>query len=442
MSVLPDIAPKHLPPHPGSCPYLWLASDPSLRLAYADSGHRCFAQVNAPEYRPDSEFQQSHCLTDRYVHCPRYQPPSSDRPADYSAFSNTPDKPARSLLRVAAWIALGLIGIVAIWLLASRSLMPRSPAPANLSVAALSTTLPAEAVVPPVMTPEPPTIIPAGVVTATLTPTSEAQPLETQTAQAQISVITAEALTTATQTPLPPTSTPNTKITRTAALTPTQSPSATRTPTRVPPTPTQASPTPRQTATPTQSPTPVKPGLILDFEAFGNWERGNEPYGTFAPSKDQAHEGAASGKLTYDIPAVDSNYVVFLRKPAAPIPGEPQTLTAWVYGDGSGLFLNAWIQDSQGEVRQFPLGRIQHSDSWQPMVLTLDPTAPWPQVHISGPDNGTIDYPVSLYGLVLDAEGSPAKSGQIFIDDLTVSGTAATPIVTGEHRRSPLRAPR
>ena len=106
-------------------------------------------------------------------------------------------------------------------------------------------------------------------------------------------------------------------------------------------------------------------------------------------------------------------------------------MTAWVYGDGSGLFLNAWIQDRQGEVRQFPLGRIQHNDSWQPMVLTLDPTAPWPQVHISGPDNGTIDYPVSLYGIVLDAEGSPAKSGQIFIDDLTVGGAAAVPIAGG-----------
>ena len=169
--------------------------------------------------------------------------------------------------------------------------------------------------------------------------------------------------------------------------------------------------------------------MILDFEAFGTWERGNEPYGTFAPSKEKAHEGAGSGKLTYDIPAVDKNYVVFLRKPAAPIPGEPQTLTAWVYGDGSGLFLNAWIQDSQGEVRQFPLGRIQHSDSWQPMVLTLDPAAPWPQVHISGSDNNKIDYPVSLDGFVLDAEGSSAKSGQIFIDELTVGGTAAAPVV-------------
>ena len=95
------------------------------------------------------------------------------RPPDPSAFSNTPDKPARSLLRVAAWIALGAIEIVVVWLLASRSLTPQAPAPANLSVAALSPTLPAEAVVPTAVTPEPPTIIPSGVVTATLTPTSK-----------------------------------------------------------------------------------------------------------------------------------------------------------------------------------------------------------------------------------------------------------------------------
>ncbi len=431
MSVLPDTAPKHMPPPPGSCPYLWLASDPSLRLTYADSGHRCFAQVNAPEYRPDSEFQQSHCLTDRYVHCPRYQPASSDPPPYPGAFSKAPVKPARSLLRVAVWVALGAIGLVVVWLIAGRALTPQAPTPANLSVAALSPTLPAEAELPAALPPEPTTISRSGAVTATLTPTSETRPLETPAAQEQIVLITAEAVNTATRTPLLSPPTPTTKLTRAAKLTPTQSPSATQTPTRVPPTPTQASPTPQQTATPTLSPTPVKPGLILDFEAFGFWERGNEPYGTFAQSEEKAHEGVGSGKLAYDIPAVDKNYVVFLRKPVTPIPGEPQTLTAWVYGDGSGLFLNAWIQDSQGEVRQFPLGRILHTDSWQPMVSTLDPAAPWPQVHISGPDNGVVDYPVSLYGLVLDAEGSPAKSGQIFIDELTVSDSPVPPVAGG-----------
>ncbi len=127
-----------------------------------------------------------------------------------------------------------------------------------------------------------------------------------------------------------------------------------------------------------------------------------------------------SAKLAYDIPAVDNNYVVFLKKPPAPIPGQPSALTLWVYGDGSGHFLNAWIEDAQDEVRQFTFGQVQHAGSWQPMTLALDTTAGWPQSHISGPDNGTLDYPLRLFGLVLDAEGSPATSGVIYLDDLMV----------------------
>ena len=243
-----------MPPNPGSCPYLWLASDPSLRLAHADSDHRCFVQLNAPEYRPNGEFQQSHCLTDAYVHCPRYRPPFSDKNADLSAFSKTPDKPTRSSVGVAVWIALGVIGIVAVWLLAGRFLAPQAPTPENLSAVPLSTTLLPESVVPTATLPEPPTIIPSGVVTATTTTTPRTSTSETQMAQDQIVALTAEALTTSTWTSLPPTSTPNTRAhTHGRAY----SNSVTRHPNphAVPPTPTQASPTPQQTATPTLSPT-------------------------------------------------------------------------------------------------------------------------------------------------------------------------------------------
>jgi hypothetical protein len=158
---------------------------------------------------------------------------------------------------------------------------------------------------------------------------------------------------------------------------------------------------------------------VLDFES-GVWQRGDEPHGAFAISSEQAYQGAASGKLAYDMPAVDNNYVVFLKEPPAPIPGQPGALGLWVYGDGSGHFLNAWIQDAQEEVRQFTFGRVEHADSWQLMTLALDTSAGWPQSHISGPDNGLLDYPLRLFGLVLDAEGSPATSGVIYLDDLMV----------------------
>jgi hypothetical protein len=169
--------------------------------------------------------------------------------------------------------------------------------------------------------------------------------------------------------------------------------------------------------------------MVLDFEELGRWRRGDEPYGTLTLTNERSHEGTSAARLAYDMPAVEKNYVVFMRSPAAPIPGEPTGLTAWVYGDGSGHYLNAWIVDNEGEVRQFTLGQIKHADSWQPMTLLFDVNAPWPQGHVSGPDNGKLDYPVALYALVFDAvprTDVPYK-GSIDIDEIAVfTGTPPT----------------
>lgn len=188
-------------------------------------------------------------------------------------------------------------------------------------------------------------------------------------------------------------------------------------------------PTPQATATPTASPTATKappaastpipkPGFVLDFENFGAWKRGVQPYGDLKATSDKKHEGEKSAELNYDFPQVDDDFVVFLKKPPAPIPGEPTELTIWVYGDGSGYFLNVWVIDSKQEVRQFTFGRIQHADAWERMTAKLDTTAEWPQDHISGPDNGKLDYPIKLYALVLDAVSDHPTKGSIYLDEL------------------------
>jgi serine/threonine-protein kinase len=245
---------------------------------------------------------------------------------------------------------------------------------------------------------------------------------------------------TPTFTPLPPTQTPIIVIV--TVIPPTAAP--TDTPTSAP------TNTPRPTPSPTAVPIVAssKPGVILDFETFGTWRRGDEPYGSFVQSNERKHEGNYSGKLAYEIPAVEKHYVVFERIPPIAIPGQPDVLTLWVYGDGSNHYLNAWIQDSQGEVRQFTFGQIRHSGSWQPMAVSLDVKAPWPQGHIRGPDNGRLDYPISFDGLVLDVvprAGVSTYSGAIYVDDLTTGGVAApgqtaAPAATGSPT-TPLAAP-
>ncbi len=199
-------------------------------------------------------------------------------------------------------------------------------------------------------------------------------------------------------------------------------------PPTLPPTPTSAKPI-----------APPPPGVFFDFEQFGAWKRGNEPYGEFTASGEQKHSGAVAGKLSYDIPNVDKNYVVFTRSAPIAIPGAAKALTLWVYGDNSGAFLNGWVQDSAGEVRAFTFGQVKHT-GWQQMTAPLDTALPWPQGHVSGPDNAQLDPPLKLVSFVLDAEPVGAAKGTIYLDDLgtgeatppqpTGGSTPAAPIVT------------
>jgi hypothetical protein len=59
------------------------------------------------------------------------------------------------------------------------------------------------------------------------------------------------------------------------------------------------------------------------------------------------------------------------------------------------------------------------------MKGAIDPDRPWPSGPVFGPDNGAIDYPIRFYGIVLDRPGSGSQSGEIYIDDISVSQEAA-----------------
>ncbi len=210
----------------------------------------------------------------------------------------------------------------------------------------------------------------------------------------------------------PPTALPTTPPTKPPAPTATAGPTAI--PTRPPPPPT----TPPRHATP---PTPARPGLVLDGEQDLTWRRGDQPYGTLSRSREQAYAGTGAWKLDYDFPAVADNFVVWQLRPAVRLPDQATGLTAWVYGDGSGHFLNAWLSDANGEVRAYSFGRINHQ-GWQQMTAWFDDQAGWPNGHISGPDNGRLDSSAALYGLVLDGvPDGQASRGTIYVDEVFVT---------------------
>ena len=156
---------------------------------------------------------------------------------------------------------------------------------------------------------------------------------------------------------------------------------------------------------------------MINFEQWATWRRGDQPYGELTQTQEKVRSGGYAAKLRYDFPVTDEDYVVFVR--SLSLAGQPNTVGAWVYGDGSGHYLNVWIQDNLNEIWSVHLGRVGAS-GWQQMAGTLDPNLPWPSGHVSGPENGVVDYPIRFHALVLDRTGSGPRSGQIYIDDISV----------------------
>ncbi|MBN1888200.1 MAG: protein kinase [Thermoflexales bacterium] len=215
-----------------------------------------------------------------------------------------------------------------------------------------------------------------------------------------------------------PSDTPS-PLSRTATPSGTPSPMPSHTPAATP------SPRPSVTSGPTRPMPTTQPGVLFDFEAGVDWRRGDQPNGSLVQSKQQAHSGASSARLDYTFPSGGNDYVVFLK--SATLGGQPNAISAWVYGDGVGHFLNAWIKDNGEQVWQVPLGRVGGS-AWRQMAGTIVTGQKWPWSHISGPDNGQVDYPIQFYALVLDDNpDSYSGSGTIYIDDITIWRTDKLP---------------
>ena len=233
---------------------------------------------------------------------------------------------------------------------------------------------------------------------------------------------------------VPPSPTPTITPTATATEEPTSTvteeistPTLTNTPTPEPATPT---PTPtRRPSTPIPTPTPGY-GVLFSFEDWGTWKRGEQPYGELTQTQEQVKFGNYAAKLQYDFAGATDDFVVFVN--LTNVSGQPDQITAHVYGDGSGHFVNAWIQDAKGEVWSIHLGKANHT-GWKKLKGDIAPDLPWPSGHVFGPENDKIDYPIRFYGIVLDRPGSGSTEGEIYFDNIAfvrVGETSAEPDTT------------
>jgi hypothetical protein len=157
---------------------------------------------------------------------------------------------------------------------------------------------------------------------------------------------------------------------------------------------------------------------VLDFEHFGAWRRGDQPFGQMTPSEELAYRGRASARLAYAFPSAANEFVVFRRERGALVPGTPYAVGAWVYGDGSGNTLKIWLRDGEGEVLQYTLGAVGPA-AWRFMQVQVGGLVPaWNRITEGG--NGRLDPPVRVEAIVLDdAPDSFSGAGVIFVDDVT-----------------------
>lgn len=165
--------------------------------------------------------------------------------------------------------------------------------------------------------------------------------------------------------------------------------------------------------------------MVLDFEQFGSWRRGDQNYGDFTPANDQVRSGRGAARLSYRFPTRSNEYVIFRRERPALIAGTPYALGIWVYGDGSGNTLKVWLRDAEGEILQFALGTIG-PPGWRLLEAPIGGNVPsWDRV--GGNGNGRLDFPARLDAIVLDdAPDAFAGDGVIYLDDLfVVSGPEA-----------------
>ena len=133
---------------------------------------------------------------------------------------------------------------------------------------------------------------------------------------------------------------------------------------------------------------------------------------TVKTSNDKAC-GSSSLELDYN---VNSSMAEAGRSVTPPtLPGAAlQALSLSVKGDGTYNTLWLRLEDATGEILLYRVGTLNNT-SWTTMTVDLTDA---PAYHTLGNNDGILDYPISLYRLVVSHNGSQPTSGTARVDCL------------------------
>ncbi|RAU94695.1 discoidin domain-containing protein [Paenibacillus sp. YN15] len=162
--------------------------------------------------------------------------------------------------------------------------------------------------------------------------------------------------------------------------------------------------------------------LFQDFEEENTAQWRLLPQGTgksaLASSGEQVRSGARALKLTYNFSQTGTSELAGLIAAnwnrGIKLPGQPDSIGVWVYGDNSGYLLELDLMDAQGEVFQYGKeSMVIDWSGWRYVRFSLSS----PAGKYGG--NGIADQPLHFFQLFITKTASMAdKQGAIYVDDL------------------------
>lgn len=163
---------------------------------------------------------------------------------------------------------------------------------------------------------------------------------------------------------------------------------------------------------------------LADFETGGAWSAGGGDKGGVGHAtlvSEPRHGGQKALQFAYDFGKTTGTAFVYARVfPNLALPGQPQGVSVWVKGDGSGRSFSVRYQDAQGECYQRGLGKLDFND-WREIRFPISERGATSWGGPEGAGRGRLDFPVRLTEFIVDKslENGP-DTGAIYLDDLAV----------------------
>lgn len=150
--------------------------------------------------------------------------------------------------------------------------------------------------------------------------------------------------------------------------------------------------------------------VVDELDDVTRWQANAVPAGAAQATRSAAtgHDGGAAIALDYSLTGTTATRAAYLSQTVQQtLPGQPQKLGAWVYGDGKGAWLRANVYDAAG-------GSAQTLN----LATAVDWTG-WKYVEADVPPGLTM--PLRFFRVyVVETVPSRQYSGRIVVDDLTV----------------------